>query len=87
MALRPGDCQNFDTLRRAFENGDAALMECVDGEENYVAVICAVTYDTDKEEFVLTPFARMFDGNPYDEVTPVADVARHPAEANFENTS
>ena len=28
MALRPGDRMNFDTLREAFANGDAALVEC-----------------------------------------------------------
>jgi hypothetical protein len=61
---------NFQTLRRAAENGDLTLMKCSDaatGEPRYV--ICAVgRHETD---CIFTPFGRLADGNPYDAyVTP-----------------
>jgi len=88
MALRPGDRRNFDTLRRAFANGDVALLECVDPGGNYVAVICAVDYTNEEDKYVMTPFARLFDGDPYDAVTPASGVEHIPAEADTdENTS
>ena len=68
--LRPGDRVNFDTLRRACDAGDLALVECTDHSGQYVAVLAAVGYDAVRQEFVLTPLARMFDGNPYLEVQP-----------------
>ena len=70
MALRPGDRMNFDTLREAFLNGDAALMECqlaTSGEP--VAVVCAANRQGDGSiEFA--PFAMLFDGNPYEMLNP-----------------
>jgi hypothetical protein len=70
MALRPGDRTNFDTLRQAFLNGDAALMECelaATGEQ--VAVVCAANRQGDGGiEFA--PFAMMFGGNPYEMLNP-----------------
>lgn len=63
--------KNFETLLRTVANDDVALMQCTDkttGED--VTVICAV--QTDGEEFVFAPFAKMFDGNPYDQVEPPA---------------
>jgi hypothetical protein len=70
MALRPGDRTNFDTLRQAFLNGDAALMECrlaATGEQ--VAVVCAAnSRDDGSVEFA--PFAMMFGGNPYEMLNP-----------------
>ena len=70
MALRPGDRMNFDTIRQAFLNGDAALMECqlaATGEQ--VAVVCAANRQGDGSvEFA--PFALLFDGNPYEMLNP-----------------
>ena len=60
---------NFQTLLRAAESGDLALMECTDaatGEPRYV--ICAV--DRDDGDFVFTPFGHLADGNPYDAYLP-----------------
>lgn len=57
--------KNFETLKRVFDNGHAVLMECkLKSTEEKVAVICAMTKD--KEEFVFTPFAMFFNGNPYE---------------------
>lgn len=70
MSLKPGDRKNFDTLKRAFGNGDVALMECTDAKTGeYVAVVCAVTR-TD-EEVVMAPLAKLFGGNSYEEVIPL----------------
>lgn len=70
MALSVGYQKNFNTLRRAFRAGDAALVECqsaATGET--VAVVCAVTRKPDGSvEFL--PFATLFSGNPYHEVNP-----------------
>jgi len=70
MALLKGHRQNFQTLVDAFQNNDVALMECelvTTGEK--VAVICAANRMPDGEiEF--TPFAMLFNDNPYRVVNP-----------------
>ncbi len=61
--------ENFDTLSRAFDEIDACLLECNDlatGKPAYV--ICAVSRRG--QEFELVPFARLFDGNPYEQLSP-----------------
>jgi hypothetical protein len=60
---------NFQTLLRAAENGDLALMECSDaltGETRYV--ICAV--GREGSDFLFTPFGHLADGNPYETYVP-----------------
>jgi hypothetical protein len=62
---------NFDTLLRAARLGDLALMECADaatGEPRYV--LCAV--GRDGEDYVMTPFGHLADGNPFDLYRPPA---------------
>jgi len=72
MAIPVGHKDNFQTLVRAFNNGQVCLLECTDKTtRNKVMVICAV--QKVGEEFELVPFAKMFDGNPYDEVEPPED--------------
>lgn len=69
MAIPKGYKANFETLKRAFKNGDVALMECTDkvtGKPVYV--ICTV--GRENSEYVMSPVAKMFDGNPYDELNP-----------------
>jgi hypothetical protein len=56
---------NFQTLLRAAESGDLALIECTDaatGEPRYVA--CAVGRDSG--DYMFSPFGHLADGNPYD---------------------
>jgi hypothetical protein len=63
---------NFQTLLRAAEAGDLALMECLEvatGEECYV--ICAV--GRNGSDFVFTPFGHLAPGNPYDAYRPPAE--------------
>ena len=73
MAIPKVFSQNFNTLLEAVRDGNVALMECTNQEtEQPVYVICAVEYDGSDYTFV--PFAKLFDGDPYEEVTPpVAD--------------
>ncbi|OJY74070.1 MULTISPECIES: DUF6117 family protein [unclassified Rhizobium] len=60
---------NFQTLLRAAESGDLALMECTDamtGEPRYV--IAAVGRDGDS--YVFTPFGHLAEGDPYEAYAP-----------------
>lgn len=70
---------NFETLERAFLEGDVCLMECTDKETGKpVPVICAVQPSGDEAapiEFV--PFAKLFLGNPYEEVDPPEGTENH----------
>ena len=69
MAIQPGYKMNLETLISAAKNGDLALMECRDKQtDKPVITICAVQKDSEVFEFI--PLAKMFDGNPYDELNP-----------------
>jgi len=70
MAINDVIKTNFQTLLTAARNGDLALLECTDkATGNPVYVICAVNAGPDGL-YSMTPLAKMFDGNPYDEVGP-----------------
>jgi hypothetical protein len=63
---------NFQTLLRAAEDRNLALMECADavtGEARYV--ICAV--GRDGSDYVFTPFGHLADGNSYDAYLPPSE--------------
>lgn len=71
MAIQNGYKANFETLKRAAHDGDLALMECADKVTGKtVVVICAVGRGRVAGEYVFSPLAKMFDGNPYDELNP-----------------
>ena len=60
---------NFQTLLRAAEDGNLALMECADAETGATRyVICAVGRGSG--DYVFTPFGHLADGNPYDAYLP-----------------
>jgi len=60
---------NFETLTGAFKQGDVALMECYDTQaQEKVAVICCVVFDG--KGYGFTPFARFFNGNPFEILQP-----------------
>lgn len=66
MAIPDAYRRNFETLLRAAEDGNLALLECTDtatGEPRYV--LCAVARDEDTT-FVMTPFGHLADDNPFD---------------------
>ena len=60
---------NFNTLRAAILNDDAALIRCKDNEGEDVIVVAAVFQD-DNGQYNMVPLAKMFDGNPYEELEP-----------------
>jgi hypothetical protein len=67
-----GHKNNFETLKQAAINGDLALMEChCSATGKPVMVLCAVNHSRDEFEFV--PVAKLFDGNPYEEVIPATN--------------
>ena len=69
MSIEKGYVSNFETLIAAVMAGDIALLECADvltGEK--VIAIVAVQGNGDDVEMV--PMARMFNGNPYEQIIP-----------------
>ena len=61
---------NFETLKRAFRHGTVALLDCQDRRTgNPVVVVAAVSPHGDGT-VEMVPLARMFDGNPYEELDP-----------------
>jgi hypothetical protein len=78
MAIPEPYQANFDTLLRAAGAGHLALMACRDaatGEARYV--ICAVGWDGD--EFLITPFGHLHDGNPFEAyLSPVVEPGGRP---------
>ena len=69
MAIPKGHKNNFETLKKAAVNGDLALMECTDKNTGKkVNVICAVQWENEEYNFI--PLAKMFNGNPYEELLP-----------------
>lgn len=64
---------NFETLLDAVNEGLVALISCIDKEtQKPVAVICAVN-NHEGGDVSFVPLAKLFDGNPYDEVEPPAN--------------
>ena len=64
---------NFETLRRAFKDEAVCLMDCVEkASGEHVAVICATTLvkEGGKELYKFVPFARFFNGNPFELLMP-----------------
>jgi len=69
VAIAKGYINNFQTLARAFEDNNCCLVECTDRETGKpVITVCAVQERDGVYEMV--PFAKMFDGNPYEELDP-----------------
>jgi len=61
--------KNFKTMQEAFQAGHLALVECQDKTtKRPVIAVCAVSFDG--KMYNIVPFAKMFDGNPYDELNP-----------------
>lgn len=70
MGIAEGYKANLETIQRAAENNDLALMECTDKRtKKPVVVLCAV-YRDEGGMCNMVPLAKMFDGNPYEEMNP-----------------
>lgn len=66
----PGYATNFTTLAKAFAAKDVALVECTCKQTGKpVIVIAAINRHKDKS-ITITPLAKMFDNNPYEELIP-----------------
>jgi len=64
---------NFNTLRRAFDDGAACLLECRErATGKAVYVICAV--NRPGEDYELVPFAKLFDDSPYECLAPPGEM-------------
>jgi hypothetical protein len=64
---------NFTTLHRAFDAGDACLLECHEQATGKpVYIICAV--NRCGEDYDLVPFAQLFNGNPYEQLLPPGEL-------------
>jgi Family of unknown function (DUF6117) len=78
MAIPDAIKTNFNSLERAFRNGDIALLECrnrSNGEPAYA--ICAINLrrQTDSEpEIEMVPFGLMFNDVPYEMLIPASDL-------------
>lgn len=70
MAIQPGHVSTLNTIKRAAAAGDLALAECSDAESGEkVITLCAIHVDQ-HGQYTVTPLAKLFDGNPYDELKP-----------------
>ena len=68
MAISEGYKANFETLKRAADDGALCIVECKDKESGKTVIaVCAAWMDTD-EQVHLVPVAKMFDGDPYAEL-------------------
>jgi len=72
MAIPKGTAANFKTMLRAADNGRLCLLECQDKKtKKLVFAVCAMGADPEKPDGVIwSPLAKMFDGNPYEELNP-----------------
>ena len=70
MSIATEHRDNFDTLRKAFIAGEAALLECqLVATGQVVPVVCAVNH-LPKREVEFVPLAMLFHDNPYQLVNP-----------------
>lgn len=61
---------NFNTILRAAHNDDLALLDCTDAKTGeQVPTLVAVSRD-EEGNYTFTPLARLFSGDPYEEVLP-----------------
>lgn len=61
---------NFQTMLRAAQDGQLALMECIDKRTGKpVSVVCMVN-QPEGEDIEMVPVATMFDVSPYDVLEP-----------------
>ncbi|NCC22564.1 MAG: hypothetical protein EOM26_08885 [Alphaproteobacteria bacterium] len=69
MAIPAHIRENFETLLRAAQNGDLAIMECKDARSGIPRyVICAV--GRHEGDYAFTPFGHLAEGNPFEAYVP-----------------
>ena len=70
MAIPEAYQNNFQSLHDAFLNGDACAVECKDKITGKQCIVICAHFVDDDELHNIVPYARFFDGSPYDEITP-----------------
>lgn len=60
----------FETIMSAADDGNLALVKCKDITTGKDAYVIVVTIDEDDGSCDMVPVARLFDGNPYEQLDP-----------------
>lgn len=69
MAIPDGYKANLETIIRAAKDDNLSLVECTDKKTGKTVIaLCAMSFEDG--DYLIAPFAKMFDGNPYDELDP-----------------
>jgi len=69
MAIPIGHHSNLATIIAAARNNDLCLMECRDAATGETVIALCAAHREGKE-IVFSPLAKLFNGNPYEELTP-----------------
>lgn len=72
MSISKAYRNNFETLLRAAANKDIALMECFDAKTRQPVYTVCATQREKNGDVSAVPLAKLFDGNPYEELLPPA---------------
>lgn len=72
--IRQEAVENFETLMTAMSHGDVAMVTCEDIKTKQPIEVICVAVQGESGETQMIPFAKMFAGNPYDEVHPPTGV-------------
>jgi len=68
MALAKGHRKNLDTILRAADARDLAVLECRDRTTHEPVPVLVAVHQDATGQYIITPLARMFTGNPYAEL-------------------
>ena len=68
MALAKGHRKNLDTIIRAADARDLAVLECRDRLTLAPVPVLVAVHQDDAGQYIFTPLARMFTSNPYEEL-------------------
>lgn len=69
-ALEPGYVENFRTLQRAAKDRNLALVDCQDKATGKPVRVVAAICLGDDGEYAIVPLAKLFDGDPFEELNP-----------------
>lgn len=72
MAINESYSANFEQILKAAENGDLCLLQCTDAATGKTVIAVCAAVLTHSGHVSITPLAKMFDGNPYEELIPPA---------------
>ena len=70
MAIQKGCKSTLEMIIIAAKRGDLCLMECTDKITGRAVITICANWIDKEGMYNFTPMAKMFDGNPYDEVKP-----------------